>query len=697
MTFITAFALTGCGADRMPVVELPPIDTSNPLLAEWDTPMQTPPFDSIRLEHYMPAFETAAAVMRAEIKGIVENTTRPTFRNTIEPLERAGMLVERTAGLFFNLLEADVTPEMQQVSLQVQPLLTELQSDLDLNAELFDRVQKVHRHPGKLNAVQKRLLDRTYERFVRGGANLPDAKKEQLRACDKQLGELLLHYGQNALGATNAFVLNLTDPASVKGLPAGVVEQMADLAAERGEKGWTVTLQAPSYVPFMTYSTDRAAREKLWRAYMSRGLDGEFDNRAIVRQIVNARLEKARLLGYDTYAAYEMQERMSESPERVNAFLKELLDATYASAKAEVKTIADYAKLDALMPWDFAYWSERYKEDFYDFNADALKPYFELERVKKGVFELAGKLYGLNFTPAKNVQVYHPDVTAYQVADSTGRQMAVLYLDFFPRASKRSGAWMTEFRLNSIDSEGVETRPLVSLVMNFTKPTRTMPSLLTFQELTTFLHEFGHALHGMLAEGVYGSMNGTNVYRDFVELPSQLMENFAVEREFLDMWAVHYQTGEKIPAELIEKVKAARRFQAAYMNVRQLSFGYADMAWHSLREPLSEDFDLEAFEIEALAPTQLMAIVPGTALSPAFSHIFSGGYAAGYYSYKWAEVLEADAFALFREKGIFNPAVSGAFRREVLSRGNQAPPMELYKAFRGHEPEVKALIEKMGL
>ena len=697
MTFAAMAA--GCGSDKMPVAQLPEIDTSNPLLAEWDTPYATPPFDRIELAHYAPAFETAIACSRAEVEAIVNNPARPTFKNTIVPLERQGALLNRIAGVFYNLLSADTSDEMQQIALEIQPKLTELSNDISLDPELFARVEAVYKHPGwGLSLEDKKLLEDTYKGFARSGAALSDEDKELYRQYTTELSALTLQFGQNSLAATNAFTLNITDPKAVAELPAFVKEGMAAEAKARGEKGWTVTLQHPSYLPFMTYSSNRELKEKLWRASNSKALGGEFDNTENIKKIANLRLKIANLLGYDSYADYVLENRMAENAATVNAFLAELLDATKEYADKDYRTIADYAASlgfeGELMPWDWAYYTEKYKDEKYALSDEVVKPYFKLENVKKGVFMLANKLYGLNFTPDESIPVYHPDVTAYDVTDEEGRFVAVLYLDFFPRASKRAGAWMTEFR-GTKTVDGAETRPLVSLVMNFTKPTETTPSLLTFDEVETFLHEFGHSLHGMLGQGTYESLTGTNVYRDFVELPSQIMENWATEKEFLDLWAVHYQTGEPMPAEIVERIVAAQNYLAAYANVRQLSFGITDMAWHSLTEPF--EGDVEAFEVASMAPTQVMPVVAGTAMAPSFTHIFSGGYAAGYYGYKWAEVLEADAFSLFKEKGIFNREVADSFRENILSKGGTEHPMKLYVAFRGHKPETKALIDKMNL
>ncbi|MBS5525729.1 MAG: M3 family metallopeptidase [Alistipes sp.] len=688
----------GCADNSIPEAQLPELDMSNPLLAAWDTPHETPPFSEIKLSDYEPAFDAAIACSRAEVEAIVKNPKKPTFGNTIVALERQGELLNRISGLFFNLLEADSSDEMQEIAQRVQPKLTELSNDISLDPELFARVKYVYEHPGRLKKEDKKLLENTYKGFARSGAALSDADKELYRQYSSELSALTLQFGQNALAATNAFTLNITDPKVVAELPAFVKEGMAAEAKARGEKGWTVTLQYPSYLPFMTYSSNRALKEKLWRASGSKALGGEYDNTGIVKKIVNTRLKMANLLGYKCYADYVLENRMAENTKTVNDFLAELLAETKSYADADYRMVADYAASlgfeGELMPWDWAYYTEKYKDEKYALNDELVKPYLKLENVKKGVFMLANKLYGLNFTPNEKIAVYHPDVTAYDVTDADGRFMAVLYLDFFPRASKRSGAWMTEFRGTKIE-DGKETRPLVSLVMNFTKPTETTPSLLTFDEMETFLHEFGHALHGMLGEGKYESLTGTSVYRDFVELPSQIMENWATEKEFLDLWAVHYETGEPIPAEIVDRIVAAQNYLAAYANVRQLSFGMTDMAWHTLTEPF--DGDVEQFEVASMAPTQVMPVIAGTAMAPSFGHIFSGGYAAGYYGYKWAEVLEADAFSLFKEKGIFSREVASSFRDNILSKGGTEHPMKLYERFRGHKPETKALIEKMGL
>ena len=685
--------LVACG-DDMPKVELPDIDTSNPLLAEWDTPHATPPFDKIQISDYEPAFETAIAVSRAEVEAIVNNPAKPSFKNTIVALEKQGELLNRIASVFFNLNQCNTSKEMQDIAMRIQPKLTELSNDISLNPELFKRVKAVYENPGLfLSKEDKKLLENTYKSFVRSGANLSDEDKELYRQYSSELSQLTLQFGQNSLAANNAYSLNITDAKKVAELPDFVKEGLAMEAKARGEKGWTVTLKAPSYVPFVTYSSQRDLKEKLYKARNSCAIGGKFDNTENIRKITALRLKIANLLGYECYADYVLDNRMAEKTETVNSFLDELLAQTKEYADKDYQTINAYAQSlgfkGDIQPWDWGYYSEKYKNEKYAVSDEAVKPYLELESAKQAVFMLAGKLYGLQFKPAEGVSTYHEDVTVYEVSEANGDHLAILYLDFFPRDSKRAGAWMTEFR----EAEG-DTRPLVSLVMNFTKPTESTPSLLTFDEFTTFLHEFGHACHGMVAKGTYGSLNGTNVFRDFVELPSQIMENWAYEKEFLDLWAKHYQTGETMPAELIEKLIAAKNYLAAYANVRQVSFGMTDMAWHTLKTPY--EGDIVEFEKQAMAPSQILPVVEGTAMSPSFGHLFSGGYAAGYYGYKWAEVLAADGYSLFTEKGIFDRATATKFR-ELLQAGGTEHPMDLYVKFRGHKPQTKALIDQMGL
>ena len=692
---MTVSALLGaCAGDDMPKVQLPEIDTNNPLLAEWETPHATPPFDKISISDYEPAFETAIAVSRAEIDAIVNNPAKPTFKNTILALEKQGELLDRISSVFFNMLQCNTSDELQAIAMRVQPKLTELGNDVSLNPELFKRVKEVNENPGLfLTKEDKKLLENTYKSFVRSGANLNDADKELYRQYSSELSQLTLQFGQNSLAANNAFSLNIKQASKVAELPDFVKEGMAMEAKARGEKGWAVTLKAPSYIPFVTYSSQRDLKEKLYKARSTCAIGGKFDNTENIRKITTLRLKIANLLGYDCYADYVLDNRMAEKTETVNNFLAELLTHTKEYADKDYQTLNEYAhslgfKGD-IQPWDWAYYSEKYKNEKYAVSDEAVKPYLELENVKQAVFMLANKLYGLQFKPAEGVAKYHEDVAVYEVSEENGKHLAILYLDFFPRDSKRAGAWMTEFR----GAEG-DIRPLVSLVMNFTKPTETTPSLITFDEFTTFLHEFGHACHGMLAKGKHGSLNGTNVFRDFVELPSQILENWAYEKEYLDLWAKHYQTGETMPAELIEKIIAAKNYLAAYANVRQVSFGMTDMAWQTLKTPY-EGCIIE-FEKQAMAPSQILPVVEGTAMSPTFGHLFSGGYAAGYYGYKWAEVLAADGYSLFTENGIFDKATAKKFRT-LLESGGKEHPMDLYVAFRGHKPQTKALIDQMGL
>lgn len=678
----------------------------NPLLGEFDTPYQTPPFDRIRPEHFLPAIEQSVAEARAQTEAIVENPESPTFENTIEALEYSGERLNRVATIFFTLNHAETNDRMQPLAVEIQQRLVEFSNDRNLDPALFARVKAVYdgRDTLDLTGEQRMLLEETYKGFIRSGAGLNQAEKEEYRRLTAELSRLTTEFGQHVLAATNAYSLHIppSDSARVAGLPAFVREGMAAEAARRGEQGWTVTLQAPSYMPFMTYSTDREARHQLWMAYNSRcNGAGEHDNREITRKIAEIRLRIANLLGYATYADYDLEERMAGSREEVDAFLNELLARTRSHAMQDYHLLQEYARSTGagaefvLMPWDFPFYSERYKNEKFAFSEQEAKPYFLLDSVQHSAFLLAERLYGLTFRENRDIPKYHPDVQTYEVYDGTGKFMAVLYMDFFPRTGKRGGAWMTNFREMYRTPDGEEVRPLVSLCTNFTKPTENSPSLLTFMEVTTLLHEFGHCLHGMLAEGTYASLTGTNVYRDFVELPSQLMENWATEKEFLDLWAVHYRTGEKMPEELIRKIVSAKNYLAAYNNVRQVMYGIIDMAWHSIPEPVTEE--AEVFEQRVSQPAQVLPYVDGTSMSTAFTHIFDGGYAAGYYSYKWAEVLEADAFSLFRERGIFDRDVAGSFRENVLSKGGTEHPMDLYKRFRGHEPNVEALIDKMGL
>ena len=672
----------------------------NPFLVESAAPFGAPEFDKITNEHYLPAFEKGIAEGKAEIDAIVANQEEPTFENTIEAMEYAGQTLNKVAGIFFNLMEAHTNDQMQAIAEQVSPMLTEFSMYSSLNAELFARVKAVYekRESLGLEPDQMKLLEDTYKGFVRGGANLSAEDKEAYSKISEELSLASLQFSKNVLAATNAYVLNITDSADLAGLPEYVKAMGAQTASEKNLEGWAFTLAYPSFGPFMKYSENRELRRQMWVAYNTRAIGGENDNSEIVKKIVDLRIKKANILGYETFADYALEVRLAKDRKTASDFIMQLLEPSLPYAKKDVEAVAAYARKHGftgeLMPWDFSYWSERLQKAEYSLDEELLKPYFQLENCIDAVFGLATKLYGITFHALDNVPVYHEEVKVYEVKDNDGSHLALLYADFFPRESKRGGAWMTEFRGQSI-KDGVEYRPFISIVMNFTKPTADAPSLITHSELTTFLHEFGHALHGILAQGRYPSLTGTSVSRDFVELPSQLMENWAYEPEYLNTFAKHYQTGEAIPMELIEKIVAAKNFQAGYAQVRQLHFGYLDMSWHTLTS-LPAESAIE-FEKKTLAPYAMMPAVEGTGFSTAFSHIFSGGYSAGYYSYKWAEVLEADAFSLFQEKGIFNTEVSNAFRKEILEKGGTEDEAVIYRNFRGHDPKPEALMEKLGL
>ena len=673
----------------------------NPLLTESSAPFGAPQFDKIRNEHYLPAFEAGIAEAKAEIDAIIANQEEPTFENTIEAMEYSGATLDKVAGIFYNLMEAHTNEQMQQIAEQVSPMLTEYSMYVSLNNDLFQRVKAVYekRNELGLDKDQMTLLEDNYKSFVRGGANLSEEDKALYSKWSEELSLATLQFSKNVLAATNAYTLHVTDETDLAGLPEYVKTMGAETAAEKGLEGWAFTLDYPSYGPFLKYSTNRELRRQLWTAYNTRAIGGEFDNTDIVKKIVDLRIKIANILGYETYADYALEERMAKSKSTVDGFIMQLLEPSLEFAKKDVADVYAYAKANGfedagLMPWDFSYWSERYQEAEYSLNEEQLKPYFQLESCIDAVFSLANRLYGITFHELDDVPVYHEDVKVYEVKDADGSHLALFYADFFPRASKRGGAWMTEFRGQSI-KDGVEYRPFISTVMNFTKPSGDAPSLITHSELTTFLHEFGHALHGILAQGRYGSLTGTGVSRDFVELPSQIMENWAYEPEYLNSFAKHYQTGEPIPAELIEKIVAAKNYLAGYSQVRQLHFAYLDMAWHTLKEvPAAGTVE---FEQATLAPYAVMPSADGAAFSTSFSHIFSGGYSAGYYSYKWAEVLEADAFSLFKEKGIFNKEVADSFRKNILEKGGAEDEAVIYRNFRGHDPEPQALMEKLGL
>lgn len=686
----------------------------NPLLTDSTLPYGAPQFDKIKTEHYLPAFEQAITEAKAEIDAIVNNQDAPTFENTIAALDEAGGRLNDAAGIFYNLMEADTNDQMQDIAEKVSPMMTEYSMYVSLNEPLFARVKAVHESAEGLEPDQARLLEKTWKSFVRSGANLGAEDKETYSKLSEQLSLLTLQYGKNVLAATNAFTLNLTDEADLEGLPDFVREAAVETAKSKEMEGWAFDLSAPSYGAFMKYSTRRDLRQKMWMAYNTRATEGENSNIELCRQIAESRLKIANILGYETYADYALEERMAKNPQTVNEFIQKLLEPSLPAAKAEVKELYEYARANGfedseIQPWDFGFWSEKLKDARYSINDEQLKPYFRLESCIDAAFGLAGKLYGLTFEERKDIPVYHPDVKVYDVKDADGVHKALFYADFFPRTSKRGGAWMTEFRGQSIVN-GVEKRPFISLVTNFTKPTAGKPALLTHDELTTLLHEFGHSLHGILAEGRYSSLTGTNVSRDFVELPSQIMENWAFEPEFLDTFARHFETGEALPDTLINKIVEAKNYNAAYAQVRQLQFGILDMAWHTLKggsesghfDRLSDlktmqELGTIAFEKVALKSSNVIPSIPEACISTSFSHIFSGGYSAGYYSYKWSEVLEADAFSLFKEKGIFSTEVSHSFRDNILSKGCSEDEDVLYRRFRGHDPEPEALLEKLGI
>jgi len=675
--------------------------TENPLLKPFRTIHQTAPFNSVKIEHYLPAFDVAIEETKAEVQQIIVNPEKPDFENTIVALDLAGEKLERIKAIFFNLNSAETSDEMQEIAQAVAPKLSDLGSDISLNEELFARIKEVHNKKENLvlNVEESTLLEKTYRRFVRSGANLNETDKAKYREITKELSTLGLQYQQNVLAETNAYELLITDEKDLSGLPASVIELAAQTAQSKDKQGWLFNLQQPSYFPFLKYADNRLLREQIFRASSSRANhDNENDNKAIIKRLVELRLEKANLLGFKTHAEYKLQERMAETPEKVISFLEELHQQSKLFALKEFAEVQEYAEKagfeGTIQRWDWAYYSEKLKSEKYDYTDEEVKPYLQLEKVISGVFQLAKKLYGLDLKENKSIEVYHPDVMAYEVYNEKEEFIAVLYLDFFPRESKRSGAWMTDYR-SQWNVNGNSVRPHISLVTNFSKSTETTPSLLTFDEVTTFLHEFGHGLHGMLSQCQYPGTSGTNVYWDFVELPSQMHENWAYEKEWLDMFAVHFQTGEKMPQELIQKIQKAQNFQAAYMMERQLSFAMLDMAYY--HNGLPSDVDLKAFEMKAIASTDLFEPVAESLQSTSFSHIFSGGYDAGYYSYKWAEVLDADAFSVFQEKGIFDRKTADSFLKNILEKGGSEHPMILYKAFRGQEPTAAALLKRNGL
>ena len=674
---------------------------NNPFLTTYQTPFETTPFHLIKTEHFEPAMEKGMEEHNREVEAITHNPNEPTFSNTIVALEKSGALLDRVSTVFGNLLSAETSDELEALAERMMPRLSEHSNNISLNEKLFARIKQVYDQTdlNTLNQEERMLLQNTYHSFIRNGANLSPDQKERFRELSAKLSVLTLKFSQNKLKETNQYELMLT-AEQTDGLPDSALEAYAQAAKDKNREGYLVTLHAPSFVPFMKYSAHRELRQQLYMAYNTICThNNEFNNLGIVQKLVNLRLERAQLLGYDTAADYVLTRRMAENSANVYKLLNELLEAYMPTAHQELEEVKRLAQeLEGvdfeLMPWDWAYYSEKLKEKKFNLNEEELRPYFELKNVIKGVFGLATRLYGITFQENPAIPVYHPEVKAYEVIDKDGSFLSVLYTDFHPRASKRSGAWMTSYKEQWKDENG-NSRPQVSVTMNFTKPSEEKPALLTFSEVTTFLHEFGHALHGIFADTVYASMSGTNVYWDFVELPSQIMENFAIEKEFLNTFAKHYQTGENIPEEWIQRLVDASNFNAAYACLRQLSFGLLDMAWYTRTEPF--EGDVRSYEKQAWQKTQILPEIAETCMTVQFSHIMAGGYAAGYYSYKWAEVLDADAFSLFQKNGIFNEETANSFRENVLSKGGTEHPMELYKRFRGQEPTIDALLRRNGI
>ena len=675
-------------------------ETQNPFLTAYHTPHETVPFHLIRLEHYEPAILKGMEEQNREIENIVNNPEEPTFQNTIVALERSGDLLNRVSTVFGNLLSAETNDEMDALAEKVMPMLTEHSNNITLNEALFARIHKVYTSDhSTLSVEENRLLENTYQSFIRSGANLAEKDKETFRQISASLSLNSLKFSQNLLKENNGYELVLTEE-QLTGLPNSAIEAYAQTAKEKGKEGYVVTLSIPSFGPFMKYSTHRKLRKELYTAYHTQCThDNEYNNLDIVKTLVNLRQQRAQLLGAPTVADFVLTRRMAENSTNVYRLLHQLLDAykpTALQELEEVRTLAREMEGDdfEFQPWDLAFYVEKLKEKKFNFNEESLRPYFELSRVIEGVFGLATRLYGITFHENKDIPVYHTDVKAYEVLDKDGQFLAVLYADFHPRAGKRAGAWMTSYKEQWKDENG-NSRPHVSVTMNFSKPSADKPALLTFSEVNTFLHEFGHALHGMFANTTYQSLSGTNVYWDFVELPSQFMENFAIEKEFLNTFAKHYQTGETLPEELLQRIVDSSNFMVAYNCLRQLSFGLLDMAWYTRTEPF--EGDVRTYEKEAWKEAQVLPNIPEACMTVQFSHIMAGGYATGYYSYKWAEVLDADAFSLFKEKGIFNTEVANSFRQEVLSKGGTEHPMTLYKRFRGQEPGIDALLRRNGI
>ena len=674
----------------------------NILNKPFDTQFHTAPFSKIKNEHFFPAFKRAIEKVRKEINAITNNSEKPTFKNTIEALDFSGKELDRISSIFFNLNSAETNEEIQKIAQEVSPLLSEFSNDITLNKILFKRIKSVYEERNTLNLTteQKTLLDKKYKSFSRNGANLQEDKKQQLRTIDKELSKLKLKFGENVLAETNKFEMLITNEADLSGLPDGAKEAAQQLAESKNKEGWLITLDYPSYIPFMTYADNRELRKKLAIASGAKAFKNDaLDNQDNVLQIAKLRYQRAQLLGYNTHAHFVLEERMAKTPEKVEAFLNELLEKAKPAALKEYKELESFAKeldnIDQLQKWDASYYAEKLKQKLFNLDDEKLKPYFKLENVIDGVFNISEKLYGLHFEEISTIDKYHEDVFTYKVTNDKGELVSIFYADFFPRPGKRNGAWMTSYKPQYIKN-GKNSRPHISIVCNFTKPTKSKPSLLTFNEVTTLFHEFGHALHGMLANTTYPSISGTSVFWDFVELPSQVLENWCYEKEALELFATHFETGDLIPMELIEKIKASSTFHEGMQTLRQISFGLLDMNWHAGESPETIK-NVKKHEEKAFENTKLYPVVAENCMSTSFSHIFQGGYSAGYYSYKWAEVLDADAFEYFKEEGIFSKEVATKFKNNVLSQGGTEDPMTLYKRFRGQEPKPEALLKRAGL
>jgi len=673
---------------------------NNPLLAEWTTPFNLPPFELIKPAHFRPAIEGSIDMAKEEINKINGSNEPPSFENTVEALDNAGIRLDEISSILFNLNSAETNRDIQATAREVSPLLSRFQNDITLNRILFARLEEVYNKQSsfKLDNEQKMLLKKTYRNFIKGGAGLEDSRRERIRQINEELASLSLRFEENVLEETNAFFLHITNENDLEGLPDGIIETASEEAKNSGRDGWIFTLHFPSYIPFVQYSAKRQLREEMYRAYSSRAFGKEQnDNREIVKKIVSLRREKAVLLGFSNFAEFVLEDRMLNSPGKVMDFLEEMHSESREYALRDLKEVSSYAADNnhsgEVERWDWAYYSEKLKKSKFNIDDETLRPYFNLAEVEKAILKLSADLYRLQFEQRDDLPRYHKDVKAFNVTGRDGEHVSVLYLDYYPRNGKSGGAWMTAYR-DQYQSNSHDNRPVISLVTNFSKPSSSRPALITHSELTTFLHEFGHALHGMMSKCHYRSLSGTNVSRDFVELPSQLMENWAYEKEWLDSWARHYKTGKKIPGELIYKIKESMVFNEGYACNRQLGFGFLDMAWHTIEKDVIPDVD--NFEKKGMKKTELLSPVVGTNMSCSFGHLFSGGYAAGYYGYKWAEVLDADAFSLFKKNGIFDRKTADSFRENILEKGGTAEPMELYRKFRGKEPSLEALLKRSG-